>query len=620
MVLNLPEPRADLRVCLDFTGCLTQGAHVTLTIARDGRTERRISIGLPPLLELTAQTHEHWQAYRQLAKSQEQRARVRLVEVFYEKNYATQLQACHESGDVLLEQFHQWLESDEMQQVVTQIRTYLSPHDRARLSIVATDRQVERLPWQKWSLLNDYPALEPALSFPHLSKCPQPRDRGRSTARILAVFGNGDGIDTSVDRGLLESAALDVGSALELEFEFAPTRAELEDALHSGHWDILFFAGHSRTEADSGHIFINATESVTIDELWYSLQKAADRGLRLAIFYSCDGLGIARGLNTARIPQMAIMREAVPDRVAQEFLRYFLQAFARDKLPLAAAVRHARQRLAHLESDHPCATWLPVLYQHPEADVLTWEQLVPQDAPQDAPSAIEPDPPKLTAPPASPAGPKTRRSLKLAAAAGTLALLWAGSIPLASQLGRSAYRVGNYALGARAFEVQSFLAPWDAVSRYNLAQVYDRKLRKPDRAIEMMRKSAMRGFAMAYPEWARLLLERDDFARADFAITEGLERLSPDSPNHTEIRASLNAQGAWLALQTGRLQKAERYAAQVIEVFPDSSAKAWCVRARVQAARQEDPREAWERVREQADSRLADQRDCEAEAEAYLAE
>jgi len=638
---------ASLRACLDFTGRLEAGGHVTLTIVRDGQTEKRLTLPLPPLPELNDETRQHWQTYRQLAHDREQAARLHLVEVFYEKTYNERLQDCHASADRLLVRFQRWLESAEMQQVTQQLRTHLSPRDRARLSIAATDRQIERLPWQKWALLDDYPHLEPSLSFPELSRCPPSAARDRSAARILAVFGNDDGIETAVDRQLLTQAAIGTeDGSLDIEFAIAPTRARLEAELHDGDWDILFFAGHSRTEADSGRIFINATDSVTVDELWFSLQKAVDRGLRLAIFNSCDGLGIARALNAARIPQMAIMREAVPDRVAQEFLRYFLQAFARDRLPLAEAVRYARQRLAHLEADHPCATWLPALYQHPEADVLTWERLVSVCPPD----AIPPDCSEVKANNSSGGiferfqegvpGEKTgrdseaqtgdrfdseapkpyRRSRRVwgSIAIGVTAIAWIASAAIADRIGRRAFAANNHTLAIRAFEVQVLLRPFAALPRYNLAQIYDRKYRDPDRALVLMRAAALRGFVLAHPEWARLLLDRGDLDRAEIAIAEGFDILPPDRPNAREVRASLHSQAAWLWLQRQQFDVADRHASDAIALFPESSAKAWCVRARVRAARGEDAREAWTQTIAQADPRFVSQQACQAEGKAYL--
>ncbi|NJL10173.1 MAG: hypothetical protein HC908_08410 [Calothrix sp. SM1_7_51] len=64
------------------------------------------------------------------------------------------------------------------------------------------------------------------------------------------------------------------------------------------------------------------------------MTKAIQKGLKLAIFNSCEGLGLARQLASLHIPQVIVMREPVPDKVAQEFLKYFLQFFLMENLSI----------------------------------------------------------------------------------------------------------------------------------------------------------------------------------------------------------------------------------------------------------------------------------------------
>ena len=78
-------------------------------------------------------------------------------------------------------------------------------------------------------------------------------------------------------------------------------------------------------------IYLNENESLTISDLKYALIKAVENGLKLAIFNSCDGLAIAQELASLNIPRMIVMREPVPDKVAQEFLKHFLLYFASGK-------------------------------------------------------------------------------------------------------------------------------------------------------------------------------------------------------------------------------------------------------------------------------------------------
>ena len=112
---------------------------------------------------------------------------------------------------------------------------------------------------------------------------------------------------------------------------------------------------------------------MTIKELKYALKKAVTKGLKIAIFNSCDGLGLAGELSDLKIPQILVMREPVPDKVAQEFLKYFLTAYARGE-SLYLAVREARAKLQGLEDKYPCASWLPLIVQNPGEIPPTWQQ------------------------------------------------------------------------------------------------------------------------------------------------------------------------------------------------------------------------------------------------------
>jgi len=162
----------------------------------------------------------------------------------------------------------------------------------------------------------------------------------------------------------------------ETKFLVEPTRQEVNQQLWNDDWDILFFAGHSLSQADgeTGKIYINPHESLAIPQLKNALQQAIARGLKIAIFNSCDGIGLARDLADLNIPQVIVMREPVPDLIAQEFLKNFLVAFAGGKL-LYLAVREARERLQGWENDFPCASWLPVICQNPTTSPVTWQEL-----------------------------------------------------------------------------------------------------------------------------------------------------------------------------------------------------------------------------------------------------
>jgi CHAT domain len=63
------------------------------------------------------------------------------------------------------------------------------------------------------------------------------------------------------------------------------------------------------------------------------------------------------------IPQVIVMRESVPDKVANQFLKYLFQEFTGGK-SLYKSVNIARKKLQGFEKDYPCASWLSVIVQN----------------------------------------------------------------------------------------------------------------------------------------------------------------------------------------------------------------------------------------------------------------
>lgn len=267
-----------------------------------------------------------------------------------------QLQAC----------LNRWLNADGFGQIQRRIRTYLSPEDSIRIAISAQDASVLQLPWHLWQLLEDYPTAEIALSPAEYgrSQSAQPEIKPERVS-ILAILGNSHGIDVEYDLRILSQLP-----QAEIHWLIEPSSEQLQSQLWEGRWDVLFFAGHSSSQG-RGCMQLNATETLTIDRLKYGLKRAIANGLKLAIFNSCDGLGLAWDLADLRIPQTIVMRQPVPDRVAQAFLTTFLQTFAAGR-SLYYSVREAREKLQLLESEFPCATWLPVICQNPAEPAAVW--------------------------------------------------------------------------------------------------------------------------------------------------------------------------------------------------------------------------------------------------------
>ncbi|NJK49096.1 CHASE2 domain-containing protein [Candidatus Gracilibacteria bacterium] len=264
-----------------------------------------------------------------------------------------------------------WLNSESFLPIDRKLSRILNPADEIRVILETNDDLLRRLPWHLWNFFEDYPFSEVALSTLEYGKVNPKFQKKLAKVKILAILGNSKGIDIQADRQAIE--ALPGADPLFLE---SPHRQALNEHLWDKQgWDILFFAGHSQTEEETGtgRIHINSTDSLTLDQLRNALNRAISCGLKLAIFNSCDGLGLARDLADLHIPQVIVMREQIPDKVAQEFFRHFLEAFSGGQ-SLYMAVREARERLEKLEDEYPCATWLPVICQNPATEVTTWQE------------------------------------------------------------------------------------------------------------------------------------------------------------------------------------------------------------------------------------------------------
>lgn len=259
-----------------------------------------------------------------------------------------------------------WLNSEQFRKIDQKLRTQLNPNEEIRFIIATCDRLLRRLPWHLWNLFEDYPNAEVALSSLELQR-PSRRYTKGNEVNILAIFGNSQGIDISKDKYFLEK----LSSKAKINFLIEPQRKKLSNELWKKGWNILFFAGHSYSQ-ETGVLQINQTTTITLDKLKHGLKKAIENGLRLAIFNSCDGLGLAEALEDLHIPQVIVMREPVPDVVAQEFLRHFLTGFSSGQ-PLYSALREARKRLEGMEDEYPCATWLPIICQNPLEAPMTWQ-------------------------------------------------------------------------------------------------------------------------------------------------------------------------------------------------------------------------------------------------------
>ncbi len=345
-------------------GSFEQGFPVSLGIGEDGGpTSYRERVTLPPAPDIPRLYQEWRDRYRELGETIRQidvsNAQVTHVSVIDDENEAR----------YRLERYlSNWFTQLAWEKLQVRIEARTQPDESIRVIIDTNNIYLKKLPWHLWQLFHNRPRAEFALSAEYAP----PTEPLKRPVKILAIFGGSEGLDLSSDRELIAKLRSRGAKITWLE---QPQKKELSESLWNQHWDILFFAGHSSSgeECKTGEIQINDSESISLNLLKHSLTTAVNNGLKLTIFNSCDGLGLADELSSVRVPQMIVMREPVPDEVARHFLQYFLEDFSGGH-SLYLAVRNARQRLEWMEEDFPCATWLPVICQNPAASPLIWPE------------------------------------------------------------------------------------------------------------------------------------------------------------------------------------------------------------------------------------------------------
>ncbi|MDJ0704640.1 MAG: hypothetical protein QNJ46_15260 [Leptolyngbyaceae cyanobacterium MO_188.B28] len=226
-------------------------------------------------------------------------------------------------------QLNAWLTSETFLNIDQQVRSQLNPTEEIRVIIETDDDRLLQLPWHCWNFFRDYRRAELALSRPeYKQREASPSKISRKKIRILAILGSSEGIDLSAEQQFLEALP-----DSETQFLVQPDRREFNTQLWDEQgWDILLFAGHSCAEGEDGRIYINEKpthNSLTIEELEEALGAAIDRGLKLSIFNSCSGLGLANALAKLDIPQVIVMREPVPNLGGAGILQILSDGFCR---------------------------------------------------------------------------------------------------------------------------------------------------------------------------------------------------------------------------------------------------------------------------------------------------
>lgn len=354
--------------------------NLKVTGANAQRNITQLEVQLPPETEI-AVFYQRWkEQYYSLLKHSRSKFKNSQVTHISKKD-------CYDSAQRLRHQLHHWLHpiQSKLEQALPQnpqLEIRLVIHTE-KITSLATKNILHRLPWQEWDFLAQKFSCEAAVCFHSPVASPIAFEESSTAgkirrARIISIFGNNTNIDTSVDKELLKKLHK---RAAELIVLTEPNRSDF-NALWEEAYDILFFAGHSETQGDgqTGVININANDSLSLTEIKRTLSTAINKGLKLAIFNSCNGLGLAKQLASLNLPYIIVWREEVPDKLAQKFLQYFLSSFSQGE-SLFNSVRQARYKLSELADDRdiakqlPGVSWLPIICQNTTEPPPSWVDL-----------------------------------------------------------------------------------------------------------------------------------------------------------------------------------------------------------------------------------------------------
>ena len=329
-----------------------------------------------PYPEIIKLTYEEWQKNYLRFYNTQLRGRVEEIGSFSAPPIDWHARLVQAEAQFLYE-FHHWLRNAELYE----IRATIAQAKSADIFLSCNSGELARLPWEVWEIGTEF-ALD-ASQF-RIVRTPVNR-RGiitenqsyytRRKARILAIFGDESHLNFAAEKkaiSSLKSLADVTFVGLQPQENVAELKHKIVEAIASPTgWDILFFAGHSNeTNLTGGELGIAPHTALLLSEITPALTIAKQRGLQVAIFNSCKGLSIANQLIDLGISQVAVMREPIHNRVAEEFFLRFVESLAgyqdvHTSLLIAGQYLKLEKNLTY-----PSAYLIPSLFRYPETDIF----------------------------------------------------------------------------------------------------------------------------------------------------------------------------------------------------------------------------------------------------------
>jgi hypothetical protein len=267
-----------------------------------------------------------------------------------------------------------WLSFGDFARIDRRLRTDLNVLDRILTIVVSEQLQIWQLPWHFWDLFDDYRDAVEVFSKPQVNDVRSVEPQHNGKVNILALSGRDPRLNLNTDflKNLPQAYAqpLETNSATEIA-------EQLNQSDRS--WDIFIFNGHGNTTTYNscldGVIYLDNQTQIEISRLKIEIKIAVDRGLQIAIFNCCNGLGLAEQLSDLHIPYIIVMREIIPNQCAQDFLKQLLTQYSRGS-SFPAAFRQARESLRLSAGGFAqFADWLPILFHNPLSNYVTWRDL-----------------------------------------------------------------------------------------------------------------------------------------------------------------------------------------------------------------------------------------------------
>ncbi|HEY9691992.1 MAG TPA: WD40 repeat domain-containing protein [Oculatellaceae cyanobacterium] len=282
---------------------------------------------------------------------------------------SSQLNKSYQSVELLRRSLGKWFSSPEFREIRNILLQELDPDEEIQIIIHSPNQHLLQLPWHLVfePFLKNYTKAEIVFRIKK-NKAYDTKSVFIKNINVLEVLGNYGSIDIEVEQQ--EIAAIPNSEVLLLA---EPVRQQLDNIWDKNRNILFFSSSYGNTFED---VYFNQSESFTIEEFKTFLKSAIASGLQLAIINCSNGLEMAGKLADLEIPNLIILREHVPPRVAQGFLKLFLKACASGK-SVYMAIREAREKLAPLENMFPGATWLPVIFQHPTTEAITVPKFPP---------------------------------------------------------------------------------------------------------------------------------------------------------------------------------------------------------------------------------------------------